>query len=134
MKKLALWFLSLSLIASAAYAAFPSAQTYRNKFSVSNISINSTAYIQMLSATTRPVGEISVWNSSPVVLQIALGAAGSEQVELTIPPLVGSPTSQQVARYPLIIPQGQRVSVIALDNSTGVSTGAGELEVNFLFN
>lgn len=129
--------LSAVLVAGLAYA-FPSAQSARVKFS-SN-AILTTNYTQLVSSLTRPVGSITVMSTAVVPLQIATGASGSEVVQLVIPAYNGVISSQVAApvpvSYPIQIPAGSRVAVIALDNSTGSTgqSGLGDLEVNFLFN
>lgn len=113
--------LALSLQSSA---ASPQAQTARLKFSTTPVL--TTGYTQLIASTTEPVGTISYQLNGPVPLQLALGAAGSESVQLTI----SSTGSSTVVQLPFLIPAGQRVSVIALDGSEGTT---GDLQVNFLF-
>lgn len=131
MKKKSLLVCLLVLISGvAAYAAFPASQTARIKFSTTPVL--TSAYVQLISSLTRPTGSVTMWNSATVPLQLAIGAAGSEQVILTVPAVSATaPSSQSVARYDLVIPAGQRLSVIALDSSTGT---VGEVELNCIFN
>lgn len=114
-------------VSPVALAAFPAAQTARIKFATTPVL--TSGYTQVLANTTRPIGSISFTNSGPTNLQLAIGAAGSEVVQLTLV----STAATTVTPLPVLIPAGQRVSVISLDQSTGVPTG-GELDVNFLFN
>ena len=81
MKKLIGSVFALFLVSAAAQAyVFPAGQTIRYK-PASTASITTTSYTQLFASTTRPVGEVDVWNSTPCALQIALGPEIAERHE-----------------------------------------------------
>ncbi len=89
--------------------------------------VTSSAWRTVISSAARALKGLYIYNSSPVFLKVAIGASGSESVQLIVPPgtlpgnayngsPVGSYSADQGFFYPIPISQGTKVAVEALDS------------------
>lgn len=123
MKRIIFGILALVVFASSAVAGPIEAQTSRTKFTSTNVS--TSAYTQIISSTTKTLRAVTVLNTcANTPLQLALGAAGSETVQITIPANMSNAVT-----IPLTAPYASRISVIALDTTATT----GELQVNAVY-
>ncbi len=123
--------------AGIAQAASSVAKTYRILFT--NANLLATAFTEIESALAKDVTSISVFNTGPNPIQLALGAAGSEVVQMTIPQgtLPGNDyASSPVGAYnavPLPVPMrigvGRRIALRALNSKND----RGEVQINVYF-
>ena len=115
--------LAVMIAVSIAYAS--TALPIRVQFS--SAPILSSAYSQLVASTVKGVKAISIAQSGAHSIEIAVGAAGSEVVQVIVAPSSGL--------VPVVIPMatgyGARISAISLDGSTG---STGELQMNLLYN
>jgi hypothetical protein len=75
----------------------------------SSTNITSAAYVQLFASTTAAVSWVSIFNGSGSVLELATGAAGSEVVQLAVPPggiearlAIAASVRVAVRRYPSV--------------------------------
>lgn len=84
-----------------------------------------TAWTTLVASTTKAVKGISITNSGTVGFQLAIGAAGSEVAQITVP------ASQTYAvYYPIVLGQSQRISI----ESYGSTGSVGEADFNLFYN
>lgn len=74
--------------------------------------VTTAAWVEVISATTKPLSFMDVFNQTTKILRIAIGGSGSE-VEL--PVYIYPGISSQVIPFDSMIPKGSRISVRALD-------------------
>lgn len=79
----------------------------------------SSAYVQLIAATSGPATELEVFDSSGRTLKLAFGAPGSEVDQFLIFPGGNG-------QLPLTVPSGTRISIEAVS----ISASAGEIDVN----
>ena len=90
---------------------------YRLDYSVSNVT--TSAYTQVIAATSADITELEIFDSSGQTLVLAIGAAGFETAKINIFPGGNG-------RIPLYIATGSRIAIKALSaNAT-----AGEININ----
>jgi hypothetical protein len=93
----------------------------------SSTNVNSSAYVELVHSTVKGIKAISVMNSGPQDVLIAVGAAGSEANQLYIPSTV---SSLYPVVYPISLGYGSRLSVIAASGTNST----GQLDVNVIYN
>lgn len=122
MKRIIIAILGVLMAAQASAGPIEATPT-RTKLSSTNVTVS--AYTEVIAATTKTLKGISVLNTcASTPLQLALGAAGSETVQLTLPASMSAPVY-----IPMAAPYGSRISIIALD--TTASTG--EVQLNAIY-
>ncbi len=114
-----------ALISTGAKAAPLSASNVFFSYSVTNLT--TSTYIELFHSLTKSIKAISVYNTGTNPVSIAVGAAGSEVVQISVPP-VG--TTSAPVNFPFVVSQGQRISV---KGSTGTNS-SGSLSVNVFYN
>jgi len=75
----------------------------------SSTNITSAAYVQLFASTTAAVSWVSIFNGSGSILELATGTAGSEVVQLVVPPggiearlAIAASTRVAIRRYPSV--------------------------------
>ena len=125
MKKFIFAALVTLLVGVGAKAAALSASTAG--FAYSTINLTTSLYITLLPSLTKSIKALTVSNTGANAVYIAVGAAGSEVNQIAVPPLTAGATPPT---FPLVVSQGQRISVIA---STG-TISSGSILINAFFN
>lgn len=125
MQKILAMILMLLVVCQSAIAAPTSAANARLLYSGTNLT--TSAYVQMFGSLLRSIKAVSVYNSGANPIIIAVGGSGVELNQIMVPPLTAGAS---VPVFPLVVSQGQRISVIA---STG-TISSGELEINVFYN
>lgn len=122
----------LAFVSQPAHAVVSSATAVRILFSSTNVT--DSAWLTVTNSTSKALKGISVFQTSPNPLQLAIGASGSEVVQLILPAgitsqaaLPSGPHMQPGAMfYPIPISQGAKLAIRALNSSVS----AGEIQVN----
>lgn len=131
MKFLSILILTFALLIPKPAHAVDGAKGVRILFSNSNVT--TSAWLTLIGQTAKAIKGISVYNSSPVPLELAIGASNSESVQLVLPAnnqVAGATNQNPVANfYPLPISQGQKIAIRAL-NSNGTT---GEINMNAFY-
>jgi hypothetical protein len=95
-------------------------------YTVTNVT--SVAFVQLVASTVKGIAGLTVLNLGAAPIQLALGASGSEVVQMIVPAQSGSTAGPTF--YPLSAGYGSRISVEAL----GTNNTTGSLEVNLFYN
>lgn len=116
--------------AEPAHAVAAAATEVRILFSQANVT--TSAWLTLVQSTVKSIKGLTVLNTSPVPLLLAIGASGAESTQLVLPscqvPGTGVCTPYPQF-YPIPISQSQKVAIEAL-NSTGTS---GEIQMNLFY-
>lgn len=90
--------------------------------------VTSTAFLQLVASTVKGIVGMTVLNLGTAPVQIALGASGSEVVQMVVPAQSGSTASPTF--YPLSAGYGSRLSV----ETIGSNNTTGTLQINLFYN
>ena len=116
--------LALALTSQLAFAA---SLPVRLKYTTTQVT--TSVYQELVALTQRGVKAVSVLNTGPNAVELAVGAAGSEVVQIVVPGTSQVAAPAMVA-LPMVMGYGARLSVIALDGANST----GELQLNLLYN
>lgn len=81
-----------------------------NVHSYASVNVTTGAYVEIVASTPSSFGRLEILDTSTKILKIAIGEAGSE-IDICTAPVSGS------LIVPYFIPQGSRLSIIAVDAS-----------------
>lgn len=114
-------------VALTSQLAFAASLPVRLKYTTTAVS--TSAYQELVALTSRGVKAVSVLNTGPNAVELAVGAAGAEVVQIVVPGTSQVAAPAMVA-LPMVMGYGARLSVIALDGANST----GELQLNLLYN
>lgn len=84
--------------------------------------VNTGTWYELVASSAAAIKQLYIFDSSGSVMQLAIGAAGSEVAKINIPPGGSS------VGWPLTIPAGTRISIKALD----VNATVGQMVITAL--
>lgn len=101
------------------HIAFKPVDTQNHNYASTNVT--TAAWVTAVASTSQPCSAIEIFDSSGSMIQLGIGAAGSEVTKYTIPP------GGSVIFLPMEIAKGSRISLKALD----ADATTGRLIINF---
>lgn len=114
--------IGLFIFGGAQAQTISSAFGIRTVYSVTNVT--TSAWVQLVASTSSGIGVVSIFDSCGQTLELGVGAAGFEVMQIIIPPGGGG--------FPLGIPPNSRVSIRAL--SGNCASANTEDDINFFYN
>ena len=106
-------------------AGTPGAYGAPGRLKLSTTPVTVSSWTQIISAIPQAIKSLVVYSSANYPLQIGVGVSGSEAPQIVIP---ASLTTETL--FPIAIPAGARISVIALDSTAST----GEVQINAVYN
>lgn len=128
MLALFLGMVSFDRVANAAVGT-PGAYAAAGRVKLTSTAVTVSAWTQIVSAIPTAIKGVMVYSTATTPLQISVGAAGSEAVQLIIPASLSSVNAAPVF-LPMAVPQGARLALEAIDTTASV----GEVQINAVYN
>lgn len=99
----------------------------------SQVNATTTAWLTLVNSTAKAIKGISVLNTSPVPLVLAMGASNSELAQLILPSCQATGTgvcTPTAVYFPFVASQSQKLAIEALNSNAAT----GEIQFNLFYN
>lgn len=126
MSLFAVFTLVATLFAVAPTHALANSGSLPVRVAYATTNVTTSAYVELVHSTVKGLKGVSIVNTGSSPIQLAIGASGSEVVQLVAP----ASASMSPVFYPMSAGYGVRVSVISVTQTNST----GELDVNLLYN